>query len=375
MRPPLPGSRKQTLRGRIRSTIVATAIASATLMSIVAYLITRATRNERPSAGTEEALAPLAIALIVTTLVIAAVAALVSRRLAGGAVKSLAELSIAAQQMADRVDPGEHGTPTSDELETLASSFDRMGSGLQQRLLREQRFVATVSHELRTPLTALKTAADVLASKRGELQPAAAEAADLVVDRSRHMARLVIELMELRELDAGKASIRWEPVDLAALVVALLARRDRDPAVKGASVVTFSDKARLDRILGNLVDNAYEHADGRGVEVSIEKSRQEVIVTVSDRGPGIPPEDIPHLFESFFKTGRSRARKRGGIGLGLPIAYENARVLGGRISVESDVGRGTAFAVHLPIHNTPPQSEAISLTDSQLGSRSKASPP
>ena len=364
MRPPPPGLRKQTLRGRIRFAVVTTAIASATLLSIVAYVIARATRNERPSAGTEEALAPLVIALIVTTLLIAVLAALVSRWLAGKVVKSIAELSIAAQQMADRVDPGENDNPSSDELETLASSFDRMASGLQQRLLREQRFVATVSHELRTPLTALKTAADVLASKRGELQPAAAEAADLVVDRSRHMVRLVLELMELRELDAGKAPIRWEPVDLAALLVALLARRDRDPAVKGAGVVTFSDKARLDRILGNLIDNAYEHADGRGVEVSIEKSRQEVVVAVSDRGPGIPPEDIPHLFESFFKTGRSRAWKRGGIGLGLPIAYENARVLGGKISVESDVGRGTSFAVHLPIHDTPPQNEAISSTDS-----------
>ncbi len=185
---------------------------------------------------------------------------------------------------------------------------------------------------------------------------AAAEAADLVVDRSRHMVRLVLELMELTELDSGKATIRWEPVDLRALIVALLARRDRDATVTGDGV-TYADKARLDRILGNLIDNAYEHADGRGVEVSITTNATELVVAVTDLGPGIPSEDVPHLFESFFKTGRSRARERGSIGMGLPIAFENARLLGGAIQVETELDRGTTFALHLPLRDVAPRGE------------------
>jgi two-component system sensor histidine kinase MtrB len=184
------------------------------------------------------------------------------------------------------------------------------------------------------------------------------------------MVRLVLELMELTELDSGKAPIRWESVDVRALLLALLARRGRSAPVQGEGVVTYSDKARLDRILGNLIDNAYEHGEGRGVEVSIRSQAGqdgEIVVDVADHGPGIPPEDLPHLFESFFKSGSSRARGRGGVGMGLPIAYENARLLGGTIEVDSAIGRGTTFTVHLPLHTSMPS------TGKGEGFRSRAS--
>lgn len=357
MKSPLTILRSHTLRGRIRYALVITAAVSAALVSTVAFVFARVTRNEASPTGADPSLAPLAFALIAATLVIALAAALTSHLVTDGVLRSISEVSLAARQIADRIDPGGHEPPAADEIETLASSFDRMASGLQQRILRERRFVANVSHELRTPLTALNTAADVLASRRDELPPAAVEAADLVVDRSRHMVRLVLELMELTELDSGRAPIGWEQVDLRALLQALMARRGLDAPVNGDSPVTYADKARLDRILGNLVDNAYEHADGRGVEVSIAKEANEIIVEVADQGPGISSDDVPHLFESFFKSGRSRARGRGGIGMGLPIAYENARLLGGTISVDSEVGRGTTFAMHLPIRSSPPHSE------------------
>jgi two-component system sensor histidine kinase MtrB len=355
--------RTQTLRSRIRLVVVATATLSAVLVSAVVYVVVGTIRNEGSPAGADGSLAPLGVVLIAATLFIAVASSVASRWITGSVVRSITKVSLAARQIADRVDPGEHGPPDSDEIESLASSFDRMASGLQQRILRERRFVANVSHELRTPLTALKAAADVLAQRLEELPPAAAEAADLVVDRSRHLVRLVVELMELTELDSGSAPIRWESVDLRALLVTLMARRGLDAPVNGPAVVTYADKARLDRILGNLVDNAYEHADGRGVEVSIGTEAQEITVTVADRGPGISSEDVPHLFESFFKSGRSRARGRGGIGMGLPIAYENARLLGATIRVDSEVGRGTTFGLHLPIRDSPPQTEATPVTE------------
>jgi two-component system sensor histidine kinase MtrB len=350
--------RRQTLRGRIRLAVVTTTTASAALVSVTGYLVARATWAEGSAAETDRSLILLALALMGASLIAAVAGALASRWVASGVAGPVARVSAAARQIAERIDPtGDRPAADSEEIEVLAASFNQMAAGLERRIQRERRFVANVSHELRTPLTALQASADVLAARREELPPTAAEAAELVVDRSRHMVRLVIELMELTELDSGKAPIRWEAVDVRALLVALLARRGRSAPVQGDGLVTYSDKARLDRILGNLIDNAYEHGDGRGVEVSIRSQAREIVVAVADQGPGIPPEDVPHLFESFFKSGRSRARGRGGVGMGLPIAYENARLLGGRIAVESEIGRGTTLTLHLPLHTSVPPAE------------------
>jgi two-component system sensor histidine kinase MtrB len=267
----------------------------------------------------------------------------------------LAVVSRGANEFPRRADP--HAEPPSaDETYVPATSVDRIRA--ERRIDRDREFVAHVSHELRTPLTALQAAAEILASRRSDLPDDVAEAADLVVDRSRRMVRLVQELLELTELESGKAPIRWEVVDLRALLVTLLARRDRVVAVNGDSVITYGDKARLERIIGNFVDNAFEHGEGAGVEISVRERDREVILAVNDKGPGIPPEDVPHLFEHFFKTGRSRARRRGGIGLGLPIAYENARLLGATIHVDSFIGRGSAFSLRLPLRSSPPEGAA-----------------
>ena len=186
------------------------------------------------------------------------------------------------------------------------------------------------------------------------MPPVAREAAELVADRSTHLVRLVHELLELTELDAGSAPIRWEPVDPRAVLTAVLARRGRTMPIEGEGVTTHADKARLERILGNLVDNAFEHADGRGVGASIRVDDGEVLIAVTDEGPGIPEGDVPFRFESFYKGDRSRRAHRGGIGMGLPIAYENARLLGADIAVDSEVGRGSTFTLRLPIRESPP---------------------
>jgi two-component system sensor histidine kinase MtrB len=342
------------MRNRIRLAVVIIAAASAAFVSVVAYVTTRARQPGGPEADGGAGLLAIGLALVAACILVAVGSSVAGTRIANAIAGSLGELSATAREIADRVDPEGRDQADPDEVGAIASSFERVASGVERRLLRERAFVATVSHELRTPLTALQTAAEILASKRGALPVDAAEAADLVVDRSRRMARLVIELMEITELESGKAPVRWEPVDLRALLVTLLARRGRTVPVDGGGVITYADKARLERVMGNLVDNAYEHADGRGVEVSIRTDGHEVVLAVADRGPGLSPDDIPHLFESFFKSGRSRARRRGGIGLGLPIAYENARLLEGTIGVESILGRGTTFSLRLPLRSTAP---------------------
>ena len=129
-------------------------------------------------------------------------------------------------------------------------------------------------------------------------------------------------------------------------------------SAEGPDVVTFTDKARLERILGNLLDNAVEHGLGRDLRLFVQALDGECAVAVSDSGPGIPQEDLPHLFERFYKADRSRSRERGGIGLGLAIAMQNARLLGGTIEAISAVGEGSTFILRLPVRDSPPNEEA-----------------
>jgi two-component system, OmpR family, sensor histidine kinase BaeS len=142
------------------------------------------------------------------------------------------------------------------------------------------------------------------------------------------------------------------------VATAVARRRRLDTSTEGPDVVTFTDKARLERILGNLVDNAVEHGLGRDLRLSVESLDGECAVAVSDSGPGIAQEDLPHLFERFYKADRSRSRERGGIGLGLAIAMQNARLLGGTIEATSAVGEGSTFILRLPVRDAPPEEEA-----------------
>jgi two-component system sensor histidine kinase MtrB len=152
--------------------------------------------------------------------------------------------------------------------------------------------------------------------------------------------------MEISRLDAGAESVQAESVDLAALTRAVLRARGWDERVRldGGEAVVTSDPRRLERILANLVGNALDHG-GDGVTVRIGADDGNAFVEVADRGPGIDPEHVPHLFERFYKADPSRSGR--GSGLGLAIAQENARLLGGEIEVESEPGRGSRFTLRL----------------------------
>jgi signal transduction histidine kinase len=162
------------------------------------------------------------------------------------------------------------------------------------------------------------------------------------------LRRLVEDLMEISRLDAGTQPVRWEPVDLASLVGTALRARGWDQRVRldTEEVVTRSDPRRLERIVANLIGNALEHG-GREVSVRVGRDGIGAFVEVADRGRGIAPTDVPHLFDRFYKADPSRAGP--GSGLGLAIALENARLLGGDIDVWSELGSGTRFTLRLPV--------------------------
>lgn len=287
-------------------------------------------------------------ALIVISLVVVSLMAFFARRLTQGILHPLAQVSGAAQRMAEGLLETRVETLSDDELGQLASSFNQMGEALRKMIQHERNFVAAVSHELRTPLAALNAAVEVVGHYSDRLPPDGREALDLVRDDLIALRTLVEELMEVSELDSGGAAVRTELVEVRSFLEALTKRKHVEPAVRGPEVTVVTDMARLSRIVSNLIDNAYSHGEGRDVSIEVASSDGDCSITVADRGPGIAQDDVAMLFRRFYKSDRSRTREHGGVGLGLAIAQENARLLGGRIDVTTRPSGGTAFTVHLP---------------------------
>jgi two-component system sensor histidine kinase MtrB len=172
--------------------------------------------------------------------------------------------------------------------------------------------------------------------------------AELLIADVARLRRLVDDLLEISRLDAGAESVHAEPVDLRSLVGATVEARGWNGRVRldGDGLSLTSDPRRLERIVGNLVDNALEHG-GEEVAIRIGRAGETAEIEIADDGPGIPPEHLPHIFERFYKA--DEARSGGGTGLGLAIARENARLLGGEIDVASAPGEGTRFTLRLPV--------------------------
>jgi two-component system sensor histidine kinase MtrB len=299
-------------------------------------------------ADLDETMSVLLRVLVVAGVVIIIISAVIAQRVAAGIVRPVAEISGAAQRVAEGLLETRVPAGTRDEVGVLAASFNQMAAAFQDMLDRERRFVANVSHELRTPLSTLGTASEMLASHREEFPERTREAVDLIAEDVSNLQRLIRELMEVSEVDAGRAVLRLEEVDLLALTHAIVAKSRRDAPVSGRPVAIRADKARVERIVSNLVDNAFEHGRGVQVHVRVARDATKASVEVSDRGPGISPADLPHLFDRFYKTDGSRSRDRGGVGLGLAIAQENARLMGGIIEASSTGGL-TTFTLRLPI--------------------------
>lgn len=296
----------------------------------------------------DRTLSILGRALMGVSVAVVALMAFAARRLSAGILHPLAAVSVAAHRMAEGLLETRVEALSDDELGQLASSFNQMGEALRDMIQHERNFVVAVSHELRTPLAALGASLEVVGTYADRLPADAAEALGLLREDLAALGKLVEELMEVSELDSGHARVRTERVELRSLVEALARRRRVEPNVGGPEIAVQTDMARLERIVGNLIDNAYSHGEGRDVSVTVDSSGPEATITVSDRGPGVQPADVPMLFRRFYKSDQSRTRDQGGVGLGLAIAQENAKLLGGSIEVSTNQGAGTLFIVRLP---------------------------
>lgn len=251
-----------------------------------------------------------------------------------------------------------------DEIVTLVGSFNTMADSLQARITElrrlselQRRFVSDVSHELRTPLTTISLAESVLYDKRRSLGPEKRRSVELLHDEVERFNRLLADLLEMSRFDAGAQLADIAPVDLMGCVRAVLdsqrsvaERMGCELRLRGpAALVVPTDQRRVGRILRNFLTNALEHGQGHPVEVGVQRVGRRARMVVRDHGHGLTAEQIPHVFERFWRGDTSRQRTLGGTGLGLSIAAEDARLLRGRLEVWSEPGAGAAFALEIPL--------------------------
>jgi heavy metal sensor kinase len=248
---------------------------------------------------------------------------------------------------------------SADELARLAGTMNRMLSRLEESFASLHRFTADASHELKTPLMVLRVGVE-----RAMLNPRtpteALQALEEVLEEIHRMSELVENLLTLARADEGRAILVVEPCDLRELVneaseTAGILGEQQEIAIRTevptTAVSVPVDRSRIRQLLLNLVTNAIKYTPGGGkVSIGLVDQGEAAAIIIGDNGIGIPPADLPHIFDRFYRvdTARSRTGERPGAGLGLAITKWIAEVHGGTITVQSRQGRGTVFTVTLP---------------------------
>lgn len=246
----------------------------------------------------------------------------------------------------------------SGELRELADSYNAMAEQIEHLDRSRSQFVANASHELKTPLATIKLLLqniqyqpDMDASLREEFM----DDIDHEIDR---LSSIITDLLTLSEMDSGAPSFSLEDVELSELTSATvrsllfaadargqLLRLDVTPGIH-----MRGDRSKLSQVIYNLTDNALKYSPEEGeITVTLRKSGNQALLTVSDNGIGIPKEDLAHIFDRFYRVDKARSRATGGTGLGLSIVRQMVKAHGGTITVTSEEGQGSTFTVTLPL--------------------------
>jgi signal transduction histidine kinase len=272
------------------------------------------------------------------------------------------QLTRAAHQLAQgdlgaRVVVDDHASRLgSDEISELGAAFNAMASNLQQSEQVRRDMTADIAHELRTPLAVMRGNLEAMLDG---VYPYDAEHLTPVLNQVNLLTRLVEDLRMLALAEAGQLPLAKRPVDMVALLESTLTSFEAQAAAQHVMLqaeiapdlpTVNLDPDRMQQTIGILISNALRYTPPQGsITVTAKAERARVTIEVADTGSGIAPEDLPHVFDRFYRADKSRAREHGGSGLGLAIAKSLVAAHGGSITVQSVANTGSCFRVTLPI--------------------------
>jgi two-component system OmpR family sensor kinase len=248
-----------------------------------------------------------------------------------------------------------------DEFGELANSFNSMAASLDNGEQSRRRLFADIAHELRTPLSVIEGTVDAMLDGVYEPNP---DNLNSIKEEAEVLTTLVGELRDLTLAESGHLKLDFEPTNLAELVRRRVSQAD--VIARGKNITLRMDIAeglpeietdgrRIEQVVANLLDNALNHTPSGGiVTVAVSPDKDGALISVADTGEGIPAEHLPYIFERFYRIDDARSRKTGGAGLGLAIAKQMVELHGGRIWVESEVGKGSKFSFTLPLTHLEP---------------------
>jgi heavy metal sensor kinase len=273
------------------------------------------------------------------------------------ALKPVDEMTQKARSIEERDLSQRIEVKTKDELGRLAATLNEMFERLEKAFKRQKQFTGDASHELRAPLAIIE-AESTLALQKDRTRNDYRRSLETISQEAHRMAHIVDQLLALARAESGEEKISLRKVNIGKLVTDLSAEvemlcRDRGlnyKLGKMENLVVKGDRSKLRQLLLNILDNAIKYTPSGGeISVSVRKEGEWAVAYVRDTGIGIPSEELPHIFERFYRVDKARSRSEGGSGLGLAIAKRIAEIHGGRIEVESQIDVGSTFRVYLPL--------------------------
>lgn len=272
--------------------------------------------------------------------------------------RPVAELSAGIERMTKGDYQHRVHVPGKGEMAQLAAAFNQMSEQVHNLDEARNQFVSNASHELKTPLATIKILVESMMYQEDmdpQLRREFLGDIDKEIDR---LSSVVGDLLTLVHIDSHKLRLRREMMVFADTVRESVSRLTPLAKKRGQEIKTqiadgcemFADPGKLAQVCYNIIENAIKYTpDGGTVTVTLRRVGRDAVLEIADTGVGIPPEDLPHVFDRFYRVDKARSRDTGGTGLGLSIVQQIVRLHAGSVTVQSEVGKGTTFTVQLPV--------------------------